>query len=266
MDNRPIRDERILHAIEACRPGSDDLADPELEFLAAELEADPELADLYDRLQFLDAKLAVAFRDVPTPEGLEQRLLDRLAAAQVEQTIPADSATAASPRPKRISRKLLWAAGGVAGVAAAVLVAAWIGVFGPEQYNAQAVLDEAIRFCREDSREAGVLLADRTRQPDYPISREIARVPGIRWRPVNGFVGCKGVAFDIRSRGGSQATLYVVQRELTDPLFRPTPRPSFSTGGHSASTWMEAGLLYVLVVDGGTQAYQGFIAPRGPLT
>ena len=90
MTNRPIRDERILEAIEACRPGSDDATDPALAYLAAALAADPELENLYGRLQQVDGMMAAGFRNVPVPEGLKQRLLERLAAARVGQVASAE--------------------------------------------------------------------------------------------------------------------------------------------------------------------------------
>ena len=85
MEDEPIQDVHILEAIEACRPGSNDLSDPGLAFLATELAARAELDDAYERLQRLDAMLAVAFKDVPVPEGLGQRILARLAAARPPQ-------------------------------------------------------------------------------------------------------------------------------------------------------------------------------------
>jgi hypothetical protein len=72
---------RIREAIEACRPESDDLNDPDLEFLAQHLADDPESAALYHRTQDLDARIASAFHQVDVPSGLEQRLLARLESA-----------------------------------------------------------------------------------------------------------------------------------------------------------------------------------------
>ena len=277
MDNQPIRDERILHAIEACRPGSDDVADPALGPLEDKLAANPELADLYDRLQLLDAKLGATFRDVPVPEGLEQRLLDRLAAARAQQAASAPAAETAfppdivvSPRPKRISRRLAVVAGGSLSAAAVVLVAAWIGgVFRAEPYDGQAVLNEAIeRFNERFNEESpvsmdgvpGTLLAGKALPTNW-----IRQVPGMRWRPIKGFLGCDGVAYDYMVRGKVQATLYVVDRQVTGLPSRPSFQPGFSTAGCSASAWIEKGLVYVLVVRGDASTYRRFIARRGPL-
>jgi len=256
MDNQPIRDERILHAIEACRPGSDDVADPALEFLAAELDADPQLAELYDRLQQLDSKLAAAFREVPVPEGLEQRLLDRLATAE--------AASPVSPRPKRVSRRWLLAGSAAVTVAAAVLVAVGIGIPGPDDDGEQAVLDEGIRFFNKESAELGVLLADKAPPSGYPISRAVLRLPEIRWRRIEGFAGRNGVAYDL-SRGGVRATLHVVKPQVAGLPTRAPASPMRSTGQRSASAWNEGGVLYVLVVHGDARTYRGFLAPRGPL-
>ena len=78
MNDEPRRDERIAEAIEAYRPGRDDPSDPALAPLVERLAADAELALKHQRLQRLDAALGEAIRDVPVPEGLCQRILDRL--------------------------------------------------------------------------------------------------------------------------------------------------------------------------------------------
>ncbi|MBN2474970.1 MAG: hypothetical protein JXB62_10210 [Pirellulales bacterium] len=253
MENQPIHDERILEAIEACRPGSDDVADPALEFLAAEFEAHPELARRYQQIQRLDAQLTAAFRDVPVPEGAEQRLLARLAETAAEQ----------ASVPRRIGRRWLLATGGVLTTAAALFLALWLG--GPADLGAQAVLEEAIRFYNQESPRPGQLVADVTPPKGYPISRAVLPTPQLRWRAIRDFVGCRGVAYDL-SRGGAEATLYVVQCDVAGLPSRPAPRPAYATAGCSTSAWREADRLYVLVVRGDAGTHQGFIAPRGPLT
>ncbi|HUT13882.1 MAG TPA: hypothetical protein VMY42_25560 [Thermoguttaceae bacterium] len=270
MKDQPIRDERILEAIEACRPGSDDMADGELAFLAAELEAHPELADLYDRLQRTDEVVAAAFREVPVPEGLEQRLLDHLAAARAADTLAADSrkATAAlaedrpvvaAVRPRRFSRRWLIAGGTLTTTAAAVLVAVvvWMLNHGPQPYTKQMVLEDAQRFFIDESRELGPIRTYPNEPPpaDYRIRPEqLGQM--LQWRPITGFLDCDGVAYDVP---GGQATIYVVRRTIDDRLpVQPPPSADPTTGGVSASVWQQGELLCVLVVDGDSDAYRRF--------
>ncbi len=79
---RPEIDPRTLEALEACRPGSEDLSDPVMASLVSQMAASRELDDLYERLQKFDASLASAYQDVPVPEGLAERILAHLDASQ----------------------------------------------------------------------------------------------------------------------------------------------------------------------------------------
>ncbi len=266
MDNQPICDERILEAIEACRPGSDDVADPAMADLAAELAADPKLQDLYERLQRVDAMLAAAFRDTQVPEGLDRRLLDRLAAARAEQVVSAETAVVA--RPRRGSRRWVLAAGGTLAVAAGLLIAAWIGANSLlVAYSEEEAQSAALTLFREQSAEPGNLVARQPPPSDWPFSHEVARVRGMRWRSISGFLNRDGVAYDLPGRGGARATLYVVRRTIPGLQGAPPLRPSRQTAGFSTSAWQEGKLLYVLVVRGDRRTYQGLLdIARGPLT
>ncbi len=78
LDDREIRNRRVENAIEACRPDGRNADDAEFAFLTAELAANPSLADRYDRVQRLDARIAAAMREVPVADDLADRLLARL--------------------------------------------------------------------------------------------------------------------------------------------------------------------------------------------
>ncbi len=281
MENRPIRDERILEAIEACRPGSDDVADPALAYLAAELEADAELASLYERLQQVDGLLAAKFRDVPVPEGLQQRLLDRLAAARAERlaeadfekatkTLAEDRLEVSPPRQRRISRRVSrrWLAAGLALTSAAVvLVAVTLRVLfqGTEPYTRDQVLQIAQRFFTEESPQPGFLLADPNHPPpgDYPISTDVLQPRGVQWRPISGLLDRDGAAYDMP---GGRATLYVVRLTVADLPSQPPLKPGRTTGGYCTSAWQVGDLLYVLVVQGDGNSYRRRLAPLRPMT
>jgi len=259
MDDNPIRDERIIEALECCRPGSDDVAAEDLAHLAAALEADADLETLYERLQQVDARLAAAFHDVPVPDDLQQRLLDRLAAER------APSPAVDAPQPKRVSRRWLLATAGALSASAALLIAAWVHFTQTEPLGEMDVLAAAIRFYNSESPQTGSVESP---PADYPFSRYVAGAETTRWRTVKGFLDRKGVAYayDIRAGGATEATLYVVRPPVGGLPSQPAPKPSYTTAGCSTSAWKENGLLYVLVVHGSSRTYRGFLKlPRGPV-
>jgi len=92
------------------------------------------------------------------------------------------------------------------------------------------------------------------------------QVRGTRWRPLQGFLGRRGVVYDLPGPAGTSAALYVVDTEGVEGI-DPTPalRP-FTTAGCCASSWQEGRLLYVLVVQGDPATYRAYLnLPHGPV-
>ncbi len=284
MDRQPTPNERILEAIEACRPGSDDVADPSLAFLADALEADAELEQHYGRVQRLDETLAGVFRDVPTPEGLRQRVLDGLAAERAAEAVSADSARlleamaeqrepVATVKPRRVSRRWLTAGLVVTPLAAALVVFVLSHLNSGQAYTKTTVLQEAQEFFLNEKPQPGYALTSRDHPMPtrFPVSRDVR--PGtqavMRWRWVEGFLERKAVAYDMPS---GRVRLYAVRLDLDEAPVFPPPRAAESTSGRcSVSLWKDGSVLYILVVDGDSRDYEQFyrqhlIAPRGPIT
>ncbi len=281
-DERPAQDPRIVEAMEACRPGSNDLSDPALAFLATELAARAELDGLFERLQRTDGVLADVFQDVPVPEGLEDRILAHLAAGRAASS---DSGPKKGPglicrngpegashklnlvpfsaHRRRISRRLWLAVGAATAVAASVLIAVLLHSQAPAQYTGQEVLELAIDLFNTPSSEPWQTAAP---PRAYPLSPDVVVVPQPRWRRVHGFLGCRAVAFDMSTPGGTQATLYVVKCSVAGLPTEPPLRPSLRTGGRSTSAWQSGSLVYVLVVRGEARGYKRLLnLPRGPV-
>jgi hypothetical protein len=282
--------ERIAEAMESCRPGSDDLLDPALAPLADVLALDPELAERFARQQRADAAVAAACRDVPVPDRLAERLLERLAGARAEgarapgavlacrlpgvlsavEAPAADKMPAAGSRAdrpeRRLSRRWLALAAAALGTAAALLAAVWVESRHAAACTPSAVLEQATEFFRGESPAAGSRLAEVAPPAAYPISRDVLRTPQLRWRPIRGLLGCSGVAYDLSAPGGSRATLYVICRAVPRLPTQPPRQPWPTTAGCTAA-WQDGGLLYVLVVEGGPEVYQSHLRPpSGPLT
>ena len=101
-----------------------------------------------------DAYLTAAFHNVPVPDGLAERLLDRLAAEVGEgnSRLPLDIAgrlvNLPVPPNRQVAscnRRWLLVGGGVLAVAAGFVVAAWLGAHRETPLSEQIVLDQAIQ-------------------------------------------------------------------------------------------------------------------------
>lgn len=205
----------------------------------------------------LDEKLAAALHDVPVPEGLAERLLDRLKNAEL-------TATDDEGPPGRRSRVILSLSFGAA--AAVLLVAVWLGLHRDEGISQSYALDEAIRSFQLGSDEPGPLLASKPAPAAYPFSPAVIQLRGTRWRLLETFLGRRGIVYDLPGPVGTTASLYVVDAaglEGFDPS--PTLYP-FTTAGCCAASWQEDGRLYILVVQGDPSAYRAYLnVPRGPV-
>lgn len=272
MENEPIRDPRIVEAMEACRPGRDDLADPDLAFLAAQLAANPELYETHERLQRLDLSLAKAFQDVPVPEGLAQRILERLAPAGEVAAVRTDAdqpmATVAVPVKHGLRRRWLLGAMGLGlTLAASLLVAVMVGR-DRVVYRDGQVLEMAVRLFETEtpSPDQEHLAAETPPPKEFPVSPLVLQHAQLRWRPISQFLGRSGVAYDLTVPGEARATLYVVRQTVAGVPTSPGAQPSWTTHNCSVSAWQSGSLLYVLVVDGGSRAYRGYLdIPQGPV-
>ncbi|MCX7425450.1 MAG: hypothetical protein NTW96_07475, partial [Planctomycetia bacterium] len=258
MKDEPREDERIVEAIEAYRPGRDDPSDPALAPLVERLAADAELARKHQCLQRLDSVLSEAIRDVPVPEGLCQRILDRLdATAKVPETPgevavkdapDAGEAVEVLPDRRAIARRRWLLSATAATVAASLAVGAFLALQPRGSYKEGDVLDVAVQFfdAPENETEASHELRgkDRLGVDGFPLGSEVAGVSVPRWRPISGFLGRQGVAYELTGPGGARATLYVVQCGGAVQGLGATPpsQPARTTGGRAAAAWQTGGL------------------------
>jgi hypothetical protein len=250
--DRPDGDFSLLEAMEACRPGYDDLSDPGFAALAERLAASPACEDRFNRLQKLDAVLGGAFQDVAVPAGLRVRLLVVSSEAAVRQRRTA----------------MVWMSVVAGAVAASLLMVALLLHAGKAgKYTPATVLDEAIARFDSETAQPGEAIGQDLLTSSYPLSKALRPSLGVRWRKLSGFVQCgEGVAYDLVGPRGQRATLYVVARDVPDLPEAPPPAAVHQTGNCAAAAWQHDGLLYVLVVRGDSDAYPEFLdLPRGPI-
>lgn len=255
MTNHEPIDEQLLEAMESCRPGSDDLADPAMAELDAQLSANRKLAARFQRLQKLDLALAGAIQDVPVPTGLRDRLM---AALVVEPAV------LRKPPENRRIRPWLFA---VSGAVAAVLLVA-VGLFQRAQvhYSTSGVLEAAVDLFNHESPGPGELVSAVSPPWGFPPSRYI-QLPGqTRWRRISDLLASGGVAYEVSRPDGVRATLYVVRRTVPGLPDQPPASPVYGTANCWTSAWQEGQLLYVLVVSGDSSDYRQFLnVPHGPV-
>jgi len=268
MDSRPLHE-----LLDACRPGSDDLAQPEMAKARAELETNATARRHAARVEQFDRHVAAALHDVPLPEGLRERLLAKLAAnatpaevsAKVDSVIGVGgeaipSAHAAGGRRRRF---VLATMGALAALAACALIAVSLSS-GDAHWGPVTVAEAAAPTLEEyvlriKAPNAGEL-------PAYPLSQFVlaGRQPP-RFK-VGNIAGCSGVAYRLQSRQGVPGVLFVLKPWASLEGFPSRPAtPQVDTAGRIAVSWAEQGRLYVLVFNGTTKDYPGFLRQSGPI-
>ena len=157
-------------------------------------------------------------------------------------------------------------AGAAIATAATVLVAVLWGLQSPRAQSPSSILEASAEFFAAETPEDGFSLAKTPAPENYPFSRDLLRLAQIRWRTVHQFLGGTAVAYDLPGPPGSRATLYVARQTVSGLPTLPPNAPTWDSGC-SAAAWQDGDTLYVLVVDGDSRAYQGYLnLARGPLT
>jgi hypothetical protein len=269
--------EREIHeAMDACRSGSDDLSLPEMAALASRLDQDAELRARFARSQEFDAALGAAFQDVPLPEGLEERLLARLAfennvvepATDTRSPDDVDAASPASQTQSATARQIIWRAG--LAISAVAVVVAMMAVFlTPNEIpalNPTDLTSKGVAYVQS------AIEADdwRIGEPpdDYPPSKFVL-VPVHGWQQVVTDYDREAVAYDVTPRDGPTATLLVLRPggEVYGFPSGPPGRPQSTTGGRSIAAWQQDELVFLLVIagEGHADAYQRMTNAMGPV-
>jgi hypothetical protein len=259
-------DKQLIESIEACRPGSDDIASPDMGDLARQIEQDPQVRALYERVQKWDAIVSATMEGVAAPEGLAERILNRLhsqAAVSTgeicnssNQPPVADAAVRLAPPQDLAARwsRRKWLAG-VTTIAATILVAAFLSVWlpGDGELPMEEIADGWFQ-------ELGANWQDTQQAPgEFPLPAAITASP-TSWQRLAKHSSARGVVYQLQDRAGTTALLYVVRLTRTGLPATPPPSPQSNTGGKAVGYWRTGEMVYVLVVPGDERSYRAFVS------
>ncbi|MBP90844.1 MAG: hypothetical protein CMJ64_29730 [Planctomycetaceae bacterium] len=222
------RDE-LYELIDACRPGSEDVHEPDMQALADAIARDEELERAYQATQRADVAIGKAFRDISPPEGLAARLLDNVEVARGRR------------------RLLVW--GSVLGLAIAASVAA-IVIRNPfagdidfrDDGQRNAIVD---RWSAQALGEGG--WHSSSMPEDFPGPSQVsARLAG--WKLVD---GGRTVCYQLVVGRNQTAFLFVSKQSTAGLLTGPTlPAATAYRAPYLSAAWASKGHVYVLAVPG----------------
>ena len=253
-----MNDRELITGLDACRPASDDLRQPELRQVAESVASDARAAEIHVRIERIDAATLRAMHNVSPPAGLESRLIVRLREAAQEAAI-GDTVVSEATSPPLVStptgrnssvsrRKWLAWSGGIATAIAATIAAVMFfrpaPPFEPDDLESSRQWHDTI-----------VGLDDwQTIKPggeldEFPLPAELRLSPQ-RYRDASSIVGREAYAYDLSLPGRLQATLFVIPQTTRAgvPSSAP-PRPQSPTLGLSVAYWQRGDVIYIVVVD-----------------
>lgn len=259
-------DERLRQLMDACRPGSDDLALPEMRDLAVALRSDPILRSEWEVRQRGDRAVSAAMHDVSVPLGLAQRILAAAAACdqqplaravnaatvveapsevELQPALPAD-ATNATRIPYSRRRILQYLA------AAALLFAAavwgWQWMLPPAKVSQGDLEAIAQSWFETALPPAGSAQPVSTAAIPFP-SQAVAVAP-VSWRTLVTAEEPSVVVFDLtRPQFGGRAFLFAARTRKEYDVASVPYTPLNATRGLAMGAWQQGDVLYVLVVD-----------------
>lgn len=258
--------------MDACRPGKLDEMCPEMSDLAAALEHDIELREVFARSQQVDQRIQQAYQEVTVPDGLADRLLasleaaattsspiDHLApriAANTVDTSPVSpretqDATRVVSRQPTTRRQLLWGAGALIAASLACAAMYYNNVFHP-QLTLREICELTpgwLRQLPEDRWQSEKLEALLQHVPPA-----LGPVHWSSWQPARTPLGKTQVLAGAYQN--SRVFLLISNDHRASKLpTAPPATPVSVTGRFSIGVWSQGDHVYVLAIEGNERAY-----------
>jgi hypothetical protein len=232
--------------------------------LARQIEQNPQARALYENVQEWDAAVAAKMEDIDVPQGLQDRILERLrsAAGSTVEALnvashPLDVEPAMQITPRQYSRRQYsrrqWLAG-FAMIAASVLVATFLSVWLPS--DSEVPMEDIADGWSQQLAASW----QQTEQPprEFALPSAITAAPvGWQWLAKH---AAHGVAYQLQDRAGTTAILYVARLSRAGLPLAPPAAPQSNTGGKAVGYWRSGDMVYVLVVPGDERSYRAFVS------
>jgi hypothetical protein len=255
----------FIEQVEACRPGSDDLRAAELALAAERIASHGEARHYYERVQQADNRLAMAFHDLPVPEGLAARLLAALDAASPATAVaPVASETSielpAAAKSRRLALRLALAASLLA-----VIGGAWalVGILTPytDQQCLSAATQASAQLELDRWQNIKTTPAPADRQPHTRLFGSVKS-----WQSLALLNDQRAVAY----RFTNGAMLLVCQPSKTVAALPIAPpavpqQKAQQSSGTQVGMWTSGGLVHVLLVSGPIEEYRRMTGATRPV-
>ena len=241
-----------LRLMEVCRPSGEDLVAPELTSLTVHLEECPECLGRLRTRQAFDARVANLLRSVAVPEGLRERIQNRLSRSVIQARRRKVVSYVAAAAAVLLVGVCFWA---IAQLTDQRTVIEITRLSIPREAELEGVLDaqpplqdpaEIENWCVGKLAALGL---NATPPRNWPLD---GRLIGIAHARVAGYRVAVFRYEDASSPGNRSAFVFAWSQEqffVKGILSSPEPIPQ--NGGLTVSAWMEGRTNYVAVFKGG---------------
>ncbi len=244
----------LYELIDACRPGHDDINQPEFGELTESLARDADLQRLFARAQEVDLAIRTTFQAVTPPPGFAERLLKAIDGVADESSEDAPiEIGAAEPTvelAKRSSRRAFAVWIGAASLSAvAALLAVWSAMPQPKSAPTDHAIAETVdQWNSQLDKVAKWQSVANLPEDDFPTWQHLRTGRDDRWQWVS---KRRIVCYDFVIRpkeNGEIVRLFISKPTSADSLPANPPAGYPSPDGWHVGAWQANGRVYYLAV------------------
>lgn len=269
---------RLYELIDACRPGHDDIDQPEFRELAIALSRDAELKRVFERSQGFDAALQDAFQSVTPPAGLGDRILTALETPSIDDAERNSSVEEVESRVELAKhdtrRSFLFGAKSIGSVVAVLAVVALIAMgFKPSGESSSpsdvAIAEHVASWNAELDNNTPWQKDANALAKEFPTwqSLDLRSAAGWKWVSERRIV-CYDFAINRDDATDGKLRLFVFKPTKSVALPSNPPAGYPSSDGWHVGAWQANGRVYYLAVYANRESkslYEKVMASFSPI-